>query len=378
MEEKIRRYVDDVFSKVKDAESLRELKEELTANLIDKWNDLIKQGKSAEEAYREAIQSVGGAADYGFLPRWENAQEQERFHGMQVVRECAIREPIDNITLDWCVGGVQFLKSENDAIKIVQKAGKELSEDCLFTYNVMSNSLSVRDNNRIFGREWLGRWIAPINTYLEFYLPQRLFNRIEIKSASGFVKADCLKAEALSTTNSSGSLRMFGSFERINCRNSSGVTQVSTDRPATADGTNSSGKLLLGGSIEKLNVRNSSGKVELNLSEGCALGLRCTSGRADVYGKIRSLDMNVSSGKVTVASDCMPEKMNVQIASGVIDFTMPEAAEGFSMRMNKSSGAIQTDFPVTSSSAYEKVYGNGAYPYEVNISSGIFRLNRRN
>jgi len=59
MNEKLRRYIDDLFAKAPSTVRAVELKEELYQNLTDKYNDLITEGKSEESAFNIAIASIG-------------------------------------------------------------------------------------------------------------------------------------------------------------------------------------------------------------------------------------------------------------------------------------------------------------------------------
>ena len=59
MYEKFRKKVDELFENAPETNRARELKEELLANLMDKYNDLIASGKSEEEAFNIAISGIG-------------------------------------------------------------------------------------------------------------------------------------------------------------------------------------------------------------------------------------------------------------------------------------------------------------------------------
>lgn len=59
METRLREYMDDVFRDVRPTRKSVELKEEILQNLIDKYHDLVAQGKSPEAAYNIAIASIG-------------------------------------------------------------------------------------------------------------------------------------------------------------------------------------------------------------------------------------------------------------------------------------------------------------------------------
>lgn len=59
MYEKLEVRIDGLFENAPKNNRARELKEELMANLIDKYNDLIKKGKEEDEAVSLAVASIG-------------------------------------------------------------------------------------------------------------------------------------------------------------------------------------------------------------------------------------------------------------------------------------------------------------------------------
>ena len=63
MENKLREYMDMVFSDIEPSKKSIELKEEILQNLIDKYNDLLSEGKSPEAAYNIAVASIGDTSE---------------------------------------------------------------------------------------------------------------------------------------------------------------------------------------------------------------------------------------------------------------------------------------------------------------------------
>lgn len=59
MDERLRRYIDGLFDDVPQTKSMLELKEEMFQNLIEKYEDLIKEGKSHEAAFNIAVAGIG-------------------------------------------------------------------------------------------------------------------------------------------------------------------------------------------------------------------------------------------------------------------------------------------------------------------------------
>lgn len=63
MNEKLRAYIESLFEDAPKNKKTIELKEEILQNLIDKYNDLLGEGKSEDAAYNIAIASVGDISE---------------------------------------------------------------------------------------------------------------------------------------------------------------------------------------------------------------------------------------------------------------------------------------------------------------------------
>jgi len=59
MEDKLRQFMDNIFSTVPPSARAVELKEEILQNLLDKYHDLLAEGKTEQAAYNIAVASVG-------------------------------------------------------------------------------------------------------------------------------------------------------------------------------------------------------------------------------------------------------------------------------------------------------------------------------
>lgn len=56
---KIRTYIENLLEEIPETKKVRELKEELIADLTEKYEDLLKAGKNEKEAYGEVIAGIG-------------------------------------------------------------------------------------------------------------------------------------------------------------------------------------------------------------------------------------------------------------------------------------------------------------------------------
>lgn len=63
MKTKLKDYIDMIFADAADSEKVRELKEEMYANVCDKYDDLIAEGKSPAAAYNISIASIGDISE---------------------------------------------------------------------------------------------------------------------------------------------------------------------------------------------------------------------------------------------------------------------------------------------------------------------------
>lgn len=61
--EKIKKYVNEIFKDAPKTNKAEEIKEELLLDLTEKYNDLIKEGKTKTEAYSEVISGIGDTTE---------------------------------------------------------------------------------------------------------------------------------------------------------------------------------------------------------------------------------------------------------------------------------------------------------------------------
>lgn len=75
MREQLIKYVDLLFAGAQDAEDIRQ---EILQNTLDRYDDLVSQGKTPEAAYRLAISGIGDIGEIlGSIPVQQDATAQE-------------------------------------------------------------------------------------------------------------------------------------------------------------------------------------------------------------------------------------------------------------------------------------------------------------
>jgi uncharacterized protein YjbI with pentapeptide repeats len=63
MESKLRNHLDNIFGPYSDLNIVKELKEDIYADLLEKMNDFVNQGNSLEIAYEKTINSIGNVSE---------------------------------------------------------------------------------------------------------------------------------------------------------------------------------------------------------------------------------------------------------------------------------------------------------------------------
>ena len=59
MNKRLYEHIDKLFEGAPDTKQTNEIKEEILQNTLDRYNDLISEGKTEEEAYRIAVAGIG-------------------------------------------------------------------------------------------------------------------------------------------------------------------------------------------------------------------------------------------------------------------------------------------------------------------------------
>lgn len=63
MNEKIRKHINELFAEAPGTRKAMELKEEMTQNTIEKYQDLISEGYQEEDAFQNVISSIGDVTE---------------------------------------------------------------------------------------------------------------------------------------------------------------------------------------------------------------------------------------------------------------------------------------------------------------------------
>lgn len=134
----------------------------------------------------------------------------------------------------------------------------------------------------------------------------------------------------------------------------------------------------------KLSVQNfSAEKVDIDTASGACTFSNCAIGELDVdtasgtiryKGTLQNLNCDAASGSFEGIFANVPQRMDMDSASGNLDITLPEGC-GFRVTMDTLSGKFQSDFPTTSdSNSY--TYGDARCVIDFDALSGSIRIRK--
>jgi len=157
MIDKFRARLNELFENAPQTNKARELKEELLANLMDKYSDLISSGKSEEEAFNLTIDGIG---DIDELLR--GLKENDVFNYKQVTEDRKKSALIISVSIGVYIMSVVILIfcSEvlkiNDEIAVCLMLSMDAVATCLIIYNAVSRPKYLKADNTIVEefKEW--------------------------------------------------------------------------------------------------------------------------------------------------------------------------------------------------------------------------------
>lgn len=100
MNRKIKKYVDSLFENAPRTRRMYELKEEILANLNDKYNDFLDKGMDENTAYNGAISNMDNILD-----RFSSTRN---YKGILRYEGSIVKNPTNTIIIDSNIGNVRI------------------------------------------------------------------------------------------------------------------------------------------------------------------------------------------------------------------------------------------------------------------------------
>lgn len=207
-----------------------------------------------------------------------------------VKEEEYLLEDIKKIIVTTPRADVQVFRTDEDKIKIIEKASRKVKEKDLFLSSIKDDTLEITDQRRNF---CFGFCFLPSIVY-EIYIPNSYQKQITIKTTSGDIEIDALNSTSIQINSVSGD---------IDSRTIEGKeTKIKT----------TSGDIELGWINGEIEVVSVSGDVEL-----------------DYFSPLGNSNIKTTSGEIEVMLDKNASvKMHADSVSGDIRFPNSESILG--------------------------------------------------
>lgn len=285
MKERLRGYIDKLFEDAPKSEEATEVREELFANLLEHYYDLVETGKSEEEAYQTVVSNIGDISEVISSLKAANQyeQKQKEDNGPFYDRTWTIGSIIDNVinnissafdtdypvvndksydcigiqsvNIDFISESIKFYLNNTDEIRIVEYMSKTPSKEELAQVDIFNGEFNIKNGKRLF-------FIS--KSRVEIYLPRSFHGDLNIKVTSSSIKS----SEKFELRN----LRIKG----ISCStNFESLETLNTEIHVT------SGSIKIGKLTGRHNLRTESGSIKINQASGSG-EYKTTSGSINV------------------------------------------------------------------------------------------------
>jgi hypothetical protein len=157
MYERFREKLNELFENAPETHRARELKEELLANLMDRYNDLISAGKTEEDAFNIAISGIG---DIDELTKGLKVQDEFNYEEME--KRSKKSALLLSISVGMYIMGVVILImltevfAVRDELAVCVMLTMDALATCLIIYNAASKPKYLKSDDTIVEefKEW--------------------------------------------------------------------------------------------------------------------------------------------------------------------------------------------------------------------------------
>ncbi len=145
MENNIRSYVDALFKNFELNQETAELKEEITQNSLDKFQDLISAGQDESTAYKIVINSIGDVSKLIYnMDYSENSQNNNNAEMQKYKQRSAILTSVAIFLYIVCIVPILFLQDEVGVILLFVFIGIATA---MLIFNDMTKPKYLKENN---------------------------------------------------------------------------------------------------------------------------------------------------------------------------------------------------------------------------------------
>lgn len=384
MREQLVNYVELLFAGAPDS---NEIKQEILQNTLDRYDDLLAQGKSPEAAYRLAISGIGDISEIlNAEPIQEDTFVETKDAATEPVMQYASPEaPVSNskksssvlrvliisitvlLGLSILVGGILaalFAVNGAEIIgEITEELGIELNlgDTALDGTTASAGSVSAEEVSQI-EIEWAAGSITIVPGDTE---------TIDFSETAGLSPED-----QLIWKQSGSTLQIQFCKPKIHVGIS--IADLNKDLVITVPQDWACENLQIEAAsaevnVQSLNIDNfyfdgASGQCILENCQIDEVDLDTASGTIFLHGTVNYIDCDAASANCCLVLENTPKRIEVDSASGDLEISLPQDC-GFTVSMEGLSGNFSSDFPTTFKNG-KHLYGDGSCRIDISALSG--------
>jgi len=253
----------------------------------------------------------------------------------EVLYDVTLDQSVKSITIDWISGGVKIIPTNDDSIRIVEKAYEPVDKKKWADVTVLGTSLTIESKNKPL---FFFMGLMTRSTYLEVYLPiTTSLNSLKLVGVSGNYSIDELYSDLTQITLTSGNLTIDNSYSGL------------------------------------LSLTMTSGNSTITDSQILSTNITMTSGRLDYHADTINFNAEMTSGLANLRfGNTNPESLSLSMTSGSSNIQL-YGQTAFSVSVDKTSGSFNPNFSyVKNGSVYS--YLSGGPMYTIDMTSGAVDL----
>ena len=383
MREQLRAYVLRLFAQAPDTQRNRELREEILQNTLDRFDDLVAQGVPEENAYTQAVGSIGDVESL-----LEPAPEKKQTHWGAIVLSAVAAVLVIALILFLVLRRETPRQEQDNWVDSLTDWAEDIGE-------------AAGDWGEQVGEDLSG-WID--GSYTIAYgnedqysvgagsIPAEGISRVEIYWQAGTVTVAQGEGETITLTESETAeekyeLRYLVEGDQLTIRFAKdGIYRSLPSKDLT---------LTLPGALGDLAVDTVSASVEIPALPIQGISLDTVSGNCTVAGDPTVLEWESVSGELTFTGSAMeiqgdsvsgsaafhltetPSRFTCDTVSGDVSLTIP-GERSFEAKLNTTSGDLRCDLPtqtVGKNTLFYEAEGNAA-AFTVDTVSGDFTISQ--
>ena len=231
---------------------------------------------------------------------------------------------LKELDIDWISGSVTVALTDEDVVRFVETAQKEIKEKDALRYGVSGDTLRIQACKK----GYVGK--LPEKD-LTVYLPRTLLDELEIDTVSGRVKLTNMTLEEAQLDSVSGVISLLDSA----------IGSLRTDSV--------SGEVKVSGSVTKVKSSSVSGPFELTLND------------------CKDIRLSTVSGAMTLDLGITPQELRIDTTSGKTRLTLPQDA-ACAIRLEAVSGKLYLNEEAVTGK--QLTLGDGGPSFDIDSMSG--------